>query len=580
MWQFTSDVASFDDFESALRDLSERGEVASARTLLFQLFTSSRDPDYIGLLRRKVTRQFPHALVMGSSTSGEIANDAVYERTVAFTALAFASSDVRIVSYDCTTDDPREAGKDLREMVMRLDGVVAVELLSTTKGMDTKSFVAQLDALPKEVSVFGGGADAWNDSSETIVFDGESVLGHGVVAAIFCGESLHVTVSNALGWKPLSKAMTITETRDGGKTLVSVDGRPATEVYEKCLGAGNDENFHRNVQEFPILIERGGTLLTRVPIAGGRDGAIILGADVAEGESLRIGYADPAEILHAAYLSAQRVASFGPQALVAFCCITRKVFLKEYAGCDARLFSGLAPVAGFYTYGEILRNDRSVEVFNCSLAVAGMREGDARPQAEPIADPANLLQGHLALVQHLVHFVEATMEDLEDANAQLETLACHDSLTGLLNRGEVESRLVEETERPEARGGATSVVMLDIDDFKLVNDRFGHGAGDLVLTTVAQLIRSCVREYDAVGRWGGEEFLVILYGIGERDAEASAERIRGTIERHDFGRAGHVTASVGVTQVRPDDTAASLYRRVDAILYQAKSRGKNRVIVG
>ncbi|MCH3942258.1 MAG: diguanylate cyclase [Atopobiaceae bacterium] len=580
MWQFTSDIVSFDDFEVALGSLSEREEVASPHALLFQIFTSSCDPDHADLLRRKVLRRFPQALIIGSSTSGEIAGDAIHERTVAFTALAFDSADVYVASYDCSRIDPSVAGASLRERVMRLGGAVGVEVLSTTKGMDTKSFVAQLDSLPEGIEVFGGGADAWNDGGDTIVFDAEGILGHGAVAAIFCGESLHVATSNALGWKPLSKAMEITGTRSGGKTLVSVNGRPATDVYEKYLGAGNDDDFHRNVQEFPILVERDGNLLTRVPISSERDGSIILGADVAEGESLRISYADPAEILHAAYLSARQVATFGPQALLAFCCITRKVFLKEHAGCDTRLFSDLAPVAGFYTYGEILRSERSVEVFNCSLVVAGMREGEAAPRAGVVREPDGLLQGHLALVQHLVHFVGATMEDLERANAQLETLASQDRLTGLLNRGEIEARLADEAERTGRGDDVASVIMIDIDDFKLVNDRFGHGAGDFVLVSIARLLERGVREYDAVGRWGGEEFFVILYGTDQRQATATAERIRKSISGHDFGRAGHVTASVGVAQARLEDTATSLYHRVDTALYEAKSQGKDRVAVG
>lgn len=582
MWHYASDFVSIDDFERELAELASQERTTTAHSLLFQLFSSSRDPDLMALLRTKISRRFPDALVMGASTSGEIANEAIYDRTTSFSAMGFETSYVSVTSYDCSVTSPVEAGSSLRHLVLSMDDVVAVEVLATTKGTDAKSFLSQLDTLPPGIVVFGGGADAEENAAETIVFDGERTLDHGVVVAIFRGQSLHVATASSLGWKPLSRAMRITETRDGGKTLVTVDGRPAVDIYRKYLHVGDERDLHSNVQEFPVLVERDGMPLTRVPIESEPDGSLVLGADVATDETLRISYADPSEILGATLSSAEGIAAFRPQALLAFCCITRKVYLKEYAGHDTMLFSGIAPLAGFYTYGEFIRCGSEVNILNCSLVIAALREGEGDGEVHPVENPDVSLAGHMALVQHLVHFVETTMKDLEDANTQLEALATHDRLTGLLNRGEVESRLGDELVRVRRESDAMSAIMLDVDDFKTVNDTYGHDAGDAVLREIADLVRTNVRDYDAVGRWGGEEFLVILYGSTIGEARSIAERVRLAIASHDFGEAGGtggVTVSVGVAQALPSDDTASFYHRVDQALYDSKLTGKDRVSV-
>lgn len=139
------------------------------------------------------------------------------------------------------------------------------------------------------------------------------------------------------------------------------------------------------------------------------------------------------------------------------------------------------------------------------------------------------------------------------------------------------NRFAEEIDRATRYARPMALIMYDIDHFKCVNDTFGHGAGDEVLTTVVELVNEHIRSVDTHGRWGGEEFMVLLPETGLAAAVASAERLREAIAGHGFAHVESVTASFGVTALGPGDGFDALVKRADEALYLAKSRGRNRV---
>ncbi|MFM9012834.1 MAG: GGDEF domain-containing protein, partial [Gemmatimonadota bacterium] len=122
-----------------------------------------------------------------------------------------------------------------------------------------------------------------------------------------------------------------------------------------------------------------------------------------------------------------------------------------------------------------------------------------------------------------------------------------------------------------------SVILVDLDDFKRVNDTYGHNAGDDVLRGVARLLQQRGRLSDTVGRWGGEEFVLVCPGTTLLEAHALAESLRERIASRDFSGVGRRTASLGVATARPGETPDALLARADEALYEAKSAGRNRV---
>jgi len=166
--------------------------------------------------------------------------------------------------------------------------------------------------------------------------------------------------------------------------------------------------------------------------------------------------------------------------------------------------------------------------------------------------------------------------DLQDA---LRDQAIHDGLTGLLNRNSILGKLEEEVSRNTRAGEPLAVLMADVDRFKSINDNHGHMAGDSVLREAARRLKQAARCYDSVGRYGGEEFLVVLPGCGVSDAWRQAERLREAISGEPFAMEDgglEVTCSFGLACTEAS-AAARLVRDADEALYQAKANGRDRV---
>lgn len=160
-----------------------------------------------------------------------------------------------------------------------------------------------------------------------------------------------------------------------------------------------------------------------------------------------------------------------------------------------------------------------------------------------------------------------------------EQMAETDPLTNIYNRRKFLELLNQEIRRVERYKRFLSVVLLDIDHFKKINDTFGHDTGDYVLKRVTELIRLNIRITDTLARYGGEEFVIILPETDRKGARKQIERVRKIIERVYFDRAGRITISAGVTEYMEGDDSKSMVKRADEALYSAKKGGRNRVRV-
>ena len=164
---------------------------------------------------------------------------------------------------------------------------------------------------------------------------------------------------------------------------------------------------------------------------------------------------------------------------------------------------------------------------------------------------------------------------LED---RLKKLAMIDSLTGIDNRYSINKELDIEIERAKRYDSTFACVMLDIDHFKSINDTYGHDVGDDVLREFTTVISKQIRQSDRFGRWGGEEFILLLPELNKKQAVIFIEKLRETIANHSFQNVSLITISCGVTIFNQDDTKKSVLKRADTALYQAKDEGRNKVI--
>jgi diguanylate cyclase (GGDEF)-like protein len=173
--------------------------------------------------------------------------------------------------------------------------------------------------------------------------------------------------------------------------------------------------------------------------------------------------------------------------------------------------------------------------------------------------------------------VQQYAEEKELMVQELRRLANTDGLTSIYNRSKIEQILTIEVLRSRRYKHPLSIIIADIDHFKNVNDTYGHSVGDVVLAGIASLMKQHVREVDTIGRWGGEEFLIVCPETTADGARKLAEKLRKKIERHHFKDIGIKTVSMGVAQIEEDDWDEDMIKRADKNLYKAKRGGRNRV---
>ena len=209
------------------------------------------------------------------------------------------------------------------------------------------------------------------------------------------------------------------------------------------------------------------------------------------------------------------------------------------------------------------------------LVVAGLTRW-VRIEAEPRLRPDGLPAWDGVVTD--ISEQQRIEEELRIANSKLEKLATTDALTGIWNRHHFERCMVAEIERAHRYGEPLSLLLLDIDHFKAINDRHGHQLGDRVLVEISRRLGRQMRDTDLLARWGGEEFVAVLPHTSAMAAGALAERIRRLIPTMGIPGVGAVTISVGVAQLQPDDDLDSLFQRVDRTLYRAEEGGRDRVV--
>lgn len=536
--------------------------------LSISIFTHWNDPTLIQAMTDGLSKAFPRAAIAGLTTAGGIEDGQMNTGKTILSFMAFDESPVEVLHYNM---------KDLR----------AVEILETQLTGNVEPFLDAISALPPSVAIFGGGADTDDLNQPSYIFDKEAIMNEGFVIMLFRG-TVKVLTRSVLGWQPLGRQVTITA-MDGNMVIKELD-HIAVNFYEKYLKIDPSVDFDKKTLSFSLVVEKDGVELARLPMSCRKDGSLVFNIALHVGDKLRMAYGDPNEIINGSRRVLGRIRDFGPQGMLLFSCVVRRYYLKDDVNQILSAYERITPAAGGYTRGEIDRIEGHVYTMNMNLVSAAFREetkNHKRTIADITGDPSHMendpalnLDDSLSTVQRLASFITVTSKELSDAYQKLAFVAGHDSLTDLLNRGRIEwvlRHLIEDTNKTHH---TFSAIMIDIDSFKHINDTYGHSVGDDVLIRLADIMKSGVRPTDYAGRWGGDEFVILLPDTDIDQSEKVADRMRKNFAEADIlpdGKA--VTASFGVTTSYEGETLESFYRRMDSALYTAKGAGKNQVIL-
>lgn len=536
--------------------------------LSISIFTHWNDPALIQAMTDGLSKAFPRAAIAGLTTAGGIEDGQMNTGKTILSFMAFDESPVEVLHYNM---------KDLR----------AVEILETQLTGNVEPFLDAISALPPSVAIFGGGADTDDLNQPSYIFDKEAIMNEGFVIMLFRG-TVKVLTRSVLGWQPLGRQVTITA-MDGNMVIKELD-HIAVNFYEKYLKIDPSVDFDKKTLSFSLVVEKDGVELVRLPMSCHKNGSLVFNIALHVGDKLRMAYGDPNEIINGSRRVLGRIRDFGPQGMLLFSCVVRRYYLKDDVNQILSAYERITPAAGGYTRGEIDRIEGHVYTMNMNLVSAAFREetkDHKRTIADIIGDPSHMendsalnLDDSLSTVQCLASFITVTSKELSDAYQKLAFVAGHDSLTDLLNRGRIEwvlRHLIEDTNKTHH---TFSAIMIDIDSFKHINDTYGHSVGDDVLICLADIMKNGVRPTDYAGRWGGDEFVILLPDTDIDQSEKVADRMRRNFAEADIlpdGKA--VTASFGVTTSYEGETLESFYRRMDSALYTAKGAGKNQVIL-
>jgi diguanylate cyclase (GGDEF)-like protein len=255
------------------------------------------------------------------------------------------------------------------------------------------------------------------------------------------------------------------------------------------------------------------------------------------------------------------------------------------AGLAAALIAaGLAWLAAGHLGNDLASLSKAALNVESGIPGATIPQLDSSTEMSALSTAVDRMTRRLiTLNEQMEDKVKLRTQELEAANRELDRQSRSDHLTGVLNRRGFEAQLKLGLASARRRNSPMSVVIIDLDHFKQVNDRYGHVFGDTVLKAVAHAIRSCVKGRDLVARYGGEEFVVLLPATALPGALALAEQVRATICAARIRRAGAtetigaITVSLGVSVWRPGEPMEELVDRADRALYRSKSDGRNRV---
>lgn len=259
---------------------------------------------------------------------------------------------------------------------------------------------------------------------------------------------------------------------------------------------------------------------------------------------------------------------------------------------ELRPFNNIAPNIGFFTYGEIYHNEKDDKnaLLSMSMTILALSEQDGtikyvdKDLQNEDSEKNFKTNKHFLVLEALTHLSNTVIQELEEAKRQLKEQANRDYLTGLYNRryfNEIAQELIYISKREQK---PLSVIMLDIDKFKNINDTYGHSAGDDVIKVLANTLIETVRASDVISRYGGEEFALLLPFTDLDGAAKIAEKIRKNVENKKIitydGQIIQFTVSIGVASMKKTDkNIEQALNRADDALYTAKENGRNRVVI-
>jgi diguanylate cyclase (GGDEF)-like protein len=577
---------------SALSNQLDLGSFNKEKTLI-QIFSGFVLEEEIEQIRSIIKKKNRDLAFIGTTTAGEIFEGEAFKKSIV----------VSIVEFEATKV---EEGYSFHEN----DFLIGAQIASTLFTADTKAmilFVAGLQtngsdlvegisSVNSTIPLAGGLAGEDGHLKQTYVFDQNGVYSEGCVAMVLNSTLLDVTSEYHLNWQPIGKVMHVTKVEKN--RLYEIDNMNVSEMYTKYLGENVGKNLPYSAIEFPLLkIDEDGFEICRTfTHQFEEDKSLLTIGNFKVGDKVRFSFGNIEMVLEKSKLDMKKYISMQPEILFVYSCAARKSLLGSKISQELLPLNKIATNLGFFTYGEIYHTQNKNLLLNESFTILALSEHpvksadvaiqieDALVEIEEKKIDNFLEDKHFLILDALTHLSNRVIQELEEAKEQLTDQSYRDFLTGLYNRRyfyELAKNFVHLFKRERK---IFSIISIDIDKFKIINDTYGHAIGDQVIKALADILLRSTRKSDIVSRFGGEEFIILLPSTTKKGAYELAEKLRRLVAATeieiDKQRSISFTISLGVDEIAEDDKSVdNVLQRSDSALYFAKREGRNRVVL-
>lgn len=556
---------------------------------LVQIFSGLCKKKEIVQIQNILKERYPSLNYIGSTTSGEIYEGVTTENEIIISILNFEHTTTQY--FYAKEESDFQTGVCLANTLFK-ENTKAMILFIDGLDSNGNDIIDGISSVNSNIPIAGGLAGDNGDFKETFVFDKNNIYKKGVVAVALNSDKLNVFTDYQLNWQPIGHTMTVTKAKKNH--LYELNHTPASEVYKKYLGEKIGNNLPFSATEFPLLKlhDESDFQVCRTFINKFDDGSLITIGNLEEGDKVRFAFGNVDLILNNTKKNILEYENFEPEVIYTYSCTARKAFLQSQIDIELNPLNTIAPTYGFFTYGEVFHKNNKNSLLNVSLTILAFSEKANKlntKSKKKIIDEKlekNIISNkHYLVLDALTNLSNKVIEELEEVHKKLKEEANKDYLTNLYNKryfDEVSHNLIEIAKR---QNSPISVIMIDIDFFKNINDTYGHIVGDEVIKNIASLLIKNTRKSDIVSRFGGEEFAILLPNTNKKDAKEIAEKLRNIIEEHiiilENTKEIKLTISLGVCQMnlKCDENISKVIDNADIALYQAKKQGRNKVII-
>ena len=405
-----------------LRSFIQLHSIENSASLLIQVFTARNDKQFIETLIMQLGKVLPKAVIIGSTTDGEIMDGKVSsDKTVLnFTQFLHTRLQTEVVIHQ---KDSFFSGQSLARSLIEDDTKL---MIAFADGLHTngEAFLDGIHSVNTDVIVGGGLAGDHATFEKTYVFTKETVLTNGVVAVSLSGTELNVYNDYSFNWRSIGKELTITKVENN--RVYTIDDRTAVDTYIHYLGKEMAEGLPAIGVEFPLISDHDGIMVARAVLSKHEDGSLSFAGNLRLGDKVQLGYGDPMEILKHTNSIFNNVKEKPSETIFIYSCMARRHFMPDLIETETLPLQNIAPTSGFFTYGEFFTSKKK-ELLNQSMTILSLSESDSvSPQnSELILSEPKVTSTSINALIHLVNVTSheaMEQEALKRAKIRLETL--------------------------------------------------------------------------------------------------------------------------------------------------------------